>query len=238
MITPPTTGTPLFPHIGSHVHEIGHLFGLRHPHDGAPSTPDVYFWSPIQSDDKNGGDIGSSPIALTPEEMKDLGFASFTTLSGRRDGLTISAGNYYQIDYSPGHFVIEHRNGGGNFNNYLWKDAWSGSGLLLWFTDVNATGPDTQNQCLVAADGNPRHDQNMFGDLFPGTGNVTAINDDTSPEPNDATGISRRPPLTLPWPTSTTTAQPQRSISSTTTTPTPRLSSTSRWRRPGSRAST
>ena len=181
--------TPVFAHIGSHVHEIGHMFGLEHPHD-SNGPVDVDFWSPIQSGDKAGGNIGSAPIALAPEEMRDLGFASFTQLSGRRDELTFTPGTYYQIDYGPGRFVIEHRTGGGIFNNYLWKDPWSGSGLLLWFTDVNASGADDRNQSLIAADGDPDNAADMFGDMFPGNESVTDINDDTTPKPSDGTGIS------------------------------------------------
>ena len=119
-----------------------------------------------------------------------MGFASFITLSGRSDLLTFGAGTYYEIPYGPGHFVIEHRRGGGDFNNYLWKDAWSGAGLLLWFTDVAAFGDDDGDQSLIAADGDVIHTDGMFGDMFPGNESVTDINDDTTPKPSDGTGIS------------------------------------------------
>ena len=124
--------------------------------------------------------------------MVDLGFASFTTISGRRDGLTVEAGDYYKVDYggSGDHFIFEHRESGGSFNNYLWKDSWTGSGLLLWYTDHDTGDSDTKNQSLIAADGDPDHHEDMAADVFPGPGNVDDINDDTDPEPNDATGIS------------------------------------------------
>ncbi len=179
----------VFSHIGNHVHEIGHMFGLRHPHENPAGTADVRRWSVMQGGSVNGPNLGSSPIALSPEEMRDLGFANFTLLSGRRDALNVETGVYYQVDYGTGRFVIEHRNGGGPFNNYLERHLWNGSGLLLWYTDVTPGVDDTQNQDILEADGT-NDDTGMMGDLFPGANNVTSFNDDTTPEPSDATGIA------------------------------------------------
>ena len=179
-----------FVHIGSHVHEVGHSFGLDHPHDGGGSG-DVYFWSLMQSGDKGGPRIGSSPITLTPEEMIELEFATFTPITGRIDDLVVDAGTYYQFDYgTAGRFIIEHRNSGGSFNNYLWDDAWTGKGLLFWYTDEDG-GNETDNQCLIAADGNPKFDNTMANDVFPGPLNKTSITDNTAVEvSNEATGIT------------------------------------------------
>ena len=183
--------TPVFAHIGSHVHEIGHMLGLEHPHDGG-NPNDVYFWSPLQSGDKSGPTIGSSPIKLTPEEMVDLGFAAFTSITGRTDDLMVREGTYYRMNYGgAGHFIFEHRNSGGAFNNYLWKNLWTGKGLLLWYTDDIASFGPTANQCLIAADGDPIHTNTMANDVFPGPLNKTSIADNTTVEvSNEATGIT------------------------------------------------
>ena len=186
------TPNAVFAHIGTAVHEIGHLIGLHHPNDvpTGPNVNDVGWWSPMQSGNQNGPRIGSCPISLTPEELVWLEWASYTDITGRRDELSISAGTYYRIPYiSPGYFVIEHRNGGSGFNRYLYSTYWNGSGLLLWYMYNSQTANGGRFQDLVEADGT-WGSVGMAGDVFPGTGSVVHINDDTNPEPSDATGIN------------------------------------------------
>ncbi len=189
----------------TYAHEFGHALGLPDLYDTSYQSEGVGNWSLMASGDSRNGD--GKPIGLDPWSKMYLGWVTPTLVTGRLSDVTIepvlTSGTVYQMlagtPYSGEYFLIENRARTGYDGNL------QGSGLMVWHIDGNlannrrADNMVNNNACvpggacaaqhlgvsLVQADNlwnlEKKENDGDAGDPFPGSANVTAIDDATAP---------------------------------------------------------
>lgn len=190
----------------TYAHEFGHALGLPDLYDTTYQSEGVGNWSLMASGDSRNGD--GKPIGLDPWSKFFLGWITPTPVTNRLADVTIepvlSSGKVYQMGtgtpYSGEYFLVENRAKTGYDANL------QGGGLMIWHIDGELTkarrgGNAVNNSACVPTDSDctSRHlgvslvqADNLWnlekkendgdpGDPFPGSANVTIIDDNTAP---------------------------------------------------------
>lgn len=168
--------------IGTFCHEFGHVLGLPdlYSTNGASVVTPGY-WSIM--DHGNYANGGKTPVALTAYERYFLGWTEPIVIEGDAAGLLpeIAENIAYRINGADPeeYFLLENRRKSG------WDTYAPGEGLLVWHIDydrdqwnLNSPNNDATHQRvrILPADGT-NTTQGDAGDTYPGTANVTSIQD-------------------------------------------------------------
>jgi immune inhibitor A len=182
--------------IGTFVHEMGHILGLRDLYDSDNSSAGVGNWSLMGG----GGTLrlGSAPPLLDPWSSAKLGWLQPQTLTGPPTLRTIpTAGSSRTAAFKlypggatsgPEYFLIENRQKAG-------IDGWlPGSGLLVWHVDEGRPNNLDETHKLVDVEeasgiqhmdlgwNEPGSDFGRADDPFPGDLGIREFSDVTTPD--------------------------------------------------------
>lgn len=193
--------------IGTICHEFSHVLGLMDEYDtdysgGGGQSFDPGDWSVMAGGGYNNQ--GRTPVGYSALQRMQSGFSIPTTITETGDyylNPITDAGESYRIESAvkKEFFLLENRRKTAKWDKYL-----PGKGMLVFRVDSTSTGPWSSNTInsnpahnyyeLVRA--NPSNGYNTAGDPFPGTGNVTVLNNSTSPG-NLLSWSGKPTPLTL-----------------------------------------
>jgi immune inhibitor A len=182
--------------IGVSAHELGHLlFGFPDLYDTDYSSEGIGNWCLMAGGSWNGGgDIPSHPSAWCKANQ---GWASVTNVT-TNGPITVHA-----VESSHGVYRLW-KNGGSGSEYFLLENrqpvgydtALPGNGLLLWHVDESQPGNTDENHYkvgLLQADGNRdlelNHNRGDAGDPFPGSSNVSAVTQSTTPNTKSYGGV-------------------------------------------------
>ena len=188
--------------IGLFCHEFSHTLGLpdiypTNNENAKIDNQEMEYW-----DLMDGGEYvynGYCPAPYTAWEREVMGWSSIETLTGNQDGIQLTpvndGGKAYKIvnDSDATEYVVIE-----NIQQRGWSQKMPGHGILAYhvkwpssevqlYQSINGT-PKKPNMAVIPADGvcyssfnkkidNKTYKSNMAGDPFPGTSNVTALND-------------------------------------------------------------
>lgn len=190
----------------TYAHEFGHALGLPDLYDTTYASQGAGNWSLMASGDSRDGD--GKPIGFDAWSKLYLGWVTPVLVNGRLADVTVepvlSSGKVYQLlpgsVYSGEYFLVENRARMG------YDTPLASGGLLVWHIDgdlakaryddntvndsacVPSSGACAQKHLavgLVQADNlwqlEKSENDGDAGDPFPGSANVTAIDDQTAP---------------------------------------------------------
>lgn len=195
-------GNGKFAGIGVFVHEFSHILGLPDLY-ASVYNPDVFApgdWSILAHGPYNNE--GRTPPNYSAYERSELGWLELKELT-KPDDITINpitSNTAYRIttENPNEYYVFENRQQEG------WDKYIPGHGMLVWHIDYNETrwknnvvnnDPKHQYVDLVEAD-NKLDELTRAGDAFPGTANITAFTDDTTPSMISWGGVRQNKPIT------------------------------------------
>ena len=193
--------------IGVICHEFSHVLGLMDEYDtdysgGGGQSFDPGSWSVMSGGSYNNK--GRTPVGYSSLERMQSGFSQPTTITetGAYSLNPITdAGESYRIESAvkKEFFLFENRSKSAKWDKYL-----PGNGMLVFRVDSTSTSPWSNNTInanpahnyyeLVRA--NPERGSDTAGDAFPGTGNITVLNNSTTPA-NLLSWSGKPTPLTL-----------------------------------------
>lgn len=169
--------------LGVFAHEFGHFLGLPDLYDTTYRSRGIGHWCLMAGGSWGGG--GSTPTRLSAWCLAQLGWIQPVNVASAQSltlkPLALSPNDCYRLwsngAAGPEYFLIENRQQQGR------DSALPGSGLAVWHIDETQsanTNPLAYRVALVQADGQ-RHlefsvNDGDPGDLFPGSGNVVALN--------------------------------------------------------------
>ncbi len=187
--------------LGVFAHEFGHVLGLPDLYDTTYRTRGVGDWCLMGGGSWGGG--GNQPTRMSCWCLAQLGWIAPKVVKSatniHMDTLANDPKACYRLwtggKKNPEYFLIENRQKSGR------DSALPGSGLAVWHIDEKQsanTNPLSYRVGLVQADGKRDLENNRnsgeAGDLFPGIGTVTGIDDSSNPSTraNDGTttGVS------------------------------------------------
>lgn len=178
--------------IGTIAHEFSHVLGLVDEYDTDYSGSGGQSFDPNVWSVMSGGSYynnGRTPVAYSALQRTQAGFSLPTVIDKEGDynlNITAETNEYYRINSSVDkeYFLLENRN-----RKSKWDEFLPGDGMLIFHVDSTTTTPWRNNtvNCNPAHNyyqllrAKPANGYSTDGDPFPGSGNVTRINNVTSP---------------------------------------------------------